>query len=79
MEKYIVYKINEDLSMSPDVTFEESTIEEVDAYLLTITFPYYQVEFQNQFGSTVIYQVLPPPPEPPPEEPGQEIDVTPQE
>jgi len=77
MKKYIVYKINEDLSMSPDVSFEEAELSEVDAYLLTITFPYYQVEFQNEFGSTVVYQVLPPPPEPPPQDPGQEIDVTP--
>lgn len=78
MEKYIVYKINEDLSMSPDVTFEDEPLSEVDAYLQTINFPYYQVEFQNQFGSTVIYQVLPPQPEPPPEDPLQEIDVTPE-
>ena len=77
MKNYIVYKINEDLSMSPDVSFEETELSEVDAYLLTITFPYYQVEFKNEFGSTVIYQVLPPQPEPPPEELLPEIDVTP--
>jgi hypothetical protein len=58
MKIYIVYKINDDLSMCPDATFEGIPLVEVDNYLLTIPYKSYQVELTTEFISTVIYSVI---------------------